>query len=290
MTAQRRLPTWRELHMDTSPEAERMLFAYWRETPAWQKLERASQLNRSARQLALSGLRRRHPDASPELLQRLLADLLLGPPLAAELYGALPADCKEPAMAEPEWLEVTLRVADVLDGLQVPYVIGGSVASIVHGLIRTTMDVDLVADLKPEHVAPLVAALRADFYIDDQTIHQAIERRSSFNLIHLTSMYKVAVFIPKERPFDRQQLRRRLSQLVAGSARTISVLTAEDVILAKLDWFRLGGEVSERQWRDVLGVLKTQGEQLDLAYLQQWAQPLGVSDLLEEALAQLNSA
>ena len=90
MTAHRRLPTWREMHLDTSPEVERMLLAYWRATPAWQKLERVSQLNRSARQLALAGLRRRHPDASPQLLQRLLADLLLGPPLAAEVYVPLP--------------------------------------------------------------------------------------------------------------------------------------------------------------------------------------------------------
>lgn len=87
---QRKIPTWREMNMDTTPEVEAILFQLWRETPAWRKLEMMENLNRTARQLALAGLRRRHPDASPEKLHRLLADMLLGPELAAQVYGPLP--------------------------------------------------------------------------------------------------------------------------------------------------------------------------------------------------------
>lgn len=193
-------------------------------------------------------------------------------------------------MVDSEALQVTLLVTNLLDELGVPYVIGGSMASIIHGMLRTTMDVDIVADLQPEQVAPFVTGLQDAFYADEQMIQQAIQQRGSFNLIHLSTMFKVDIFIPKGRPFDQQQLNRRIAEPVGpDSAEQIWVLSAEDVILAKLDWFRLGGEVSERQWRDILGVLKTQQATLDIDYLQQWAQSLGVADLMEHALEELTS-
>jgi hypothetical protein len=103
-------------------------------------------------------------------------------------------------------------------------------------------------------------------------------------------MFKVDIFIPKERPVDQQRLNRRISEKVADdSDEQICILSPEDTILAKLDWFRLGGEVSERQWRDILGVMKTQQAALDTDYLKQWAENLGVSDLLQQALAEMNS-
>jgi hypothetical protein len=191
-------------------------------------------------------------------------------------------------MIDSDALNVILLVTDVLDNLTVSYVIGGSMASIVHGMLRATMDVDIVADLQPKHVPPFVSTLREQFYVDEQTVHQAIQRRTSFNLIHLETAFKVDIFLPKARAFDRQQLTRRIAQTVeAETEQHIWVLSAEDVILAKLDWFRLGGEHSERQWRDVLGVLKTQQQALDIDYLQQWAQTLQVTDLLDRALEEL---
>jgi hypothetical protein len=90
-----RLPTWREMNLDTTPEAEAILFKLWRETPAWRKLEMMEHLNRMARQLALAGLRRRHPDAGPEELHRLLADMILGSELAAQVYGPIPVHLKD---------------------------------------------------------------------------------------------------------------------------------------------------------------------------------------------------
>ena len=89
MNSSRRLPTWREMNLDTTPETEAVLFKMWRETPAWRKLQMMEGLNRSARQLSLIGLKQRHPNASPEELRRLLADIVLGPELAACAYGPI---------------------------------------------------------------------------------------------------------------------------------------------------------------------------------------------------------
>jgi hypothetical protein len=151
--------------------------------------------------------------------------------------------------------------------------------------VRTTLAVDMVAELEPGHVAPFVAGLADRFYVDEVSVREAVKGRTSFNLFHLETMVKVDVFLPKERPFDRQQLARRIAERVnPDSTDALWILTAEDVILAKLDWFRMGGEASERQWRDVLGVMKTQGDRLDVNYLLQWAEQLRARDLLEQAL------
>ena len=191
-------------------------------------------------------------------------------------------------IAEP--LAVTLLVAEVLESLGVSYFIGGSLASAVHGVVRATLDSDLVAELQPSHVAPFVASLGGEFYADPEAILEAIEHRASFNIIHRETMFKVDVFISRRRPFDQAQFQRRVGQVVSQDPiRTAYIASAEDTILAKLEWYRAGGEVSERQWRDVLGVLQVQQHTLYLVYLLRWAKDLGVADLLERALRELPS-
>jgi hypothetical protein len=186
-------------------------------------------------------------------------------------------------LAEPT--AVTLKVVDILERFEIRYLIGGSFASAIHGVARMTADVDLVVDLSLNQVDPLVRALEGEFYVDAEAIRDAVRRRQSFNLIHLATMFKVDIFILKHRPFDDAQFERRERHAISRDPeRQAYVATAEDNILAKLEWYRMGGETSDRQWNDVQSVLKTQGGRLDLDYLRHWAVALSVSDLFERAL------
>ena len=185
----------------------------------------------------------------------------------------------------PEAVNVLMLVVEAFDRLRIPYLVGGSMASALHGVTRSTIDADIVAEIKPEHAQALVKELGEEFYADEEMILDATLHRSSFNLIHLMTMFKVDVFVRKERPFDQVQFQRREELVFTIDPNQIAfVATAEDTILAKLEWYRQGGEVSDRQWRDILGVLKVQAGRLDLDYLQKWAVELNVADLLQRAL------
>ena len=184
-----------------------------------------------------------------------------------------------------EPVEVTLKVTNVFQKLDVPYLIGGSLASTLYGMVRTTQDSDIVAEMRLEHLQPFVTALEGEFYLDEEMIADAIRRNSSFNIIHRETMFKVDVFIPRPRPFLQAQLARAQRQVFTFETEVSAKFASpEDTILSKLEWYRLGGEVSDRQWRDILGVLKTRAGELDLDYLRQWAKELKVSDLLERVL------
>lgn len=190
-------------------------------------------------------------------------------------------------MSAGDPLAVTLEVAGVLEALAVPYLVGGSLASSFHGVPRSTLDADLVADLGVEHVGPFSAALEDRFYLDRERIAQAVDNRSSFNVIHLATMFKVDVFVAGDDPLTRGELGRRQRVVVGdGPDETLMIASAEDTVLQKLLWYRLGGGVSERQWRDAVGVLKVQRGRLDLAALTRWAAQAGVAELLDRALAE----
>jgi hypothetical protein len=190
-------------------------------------------------------------------------------------------------LSEP--IEITLKVVEVLEALNVPYLIGGSIASSLYGTYRATADSDLVADLKSEHVERFAQSLQSEFYLDVDTIRDALQHRSSFSLIHFKTTFKVDVFIPKQRTYSRIQLERRIKLPISNDPENLAyVATAEDSILAKLEWYRMGNEVSDQQWRDIISVLKAQGDRLDRAYLREWANVLKVADLLEKALIEAN--
>jgi len=182
-------------------------------------------------------------------------------------------------------IRVTLLVTQALEKIGIPYAVGGSLSSSLHGVMRSTLDVDIIADLRLEHIQPMLAAFSEEFYADDEMMRHAIQHRGSFNLIHYETSFKVDIFVARLRAFDQIQLQRRIRSIVATDPeRELYVISPEDVILSKLEWFRMGGEVSDRQWRDILGVLKARSKELDLAYLHQWARELKVDDLLERAL------
>jgi hypothetical protein len=188
-------------------------------------------------------------------------------------------------MKTPDIFEVTFKFVAALDELKVKYYIGGSVASSAFGVARSTLDVDIVAAMNPDQEKPLESLLKNEFYIDTDSIARAIKQKSSFNLIHLESMFKIDVFILKPDPFDQQAFSRRREEFVSEDpAKKLYFPAPEDIILLKLDWYRRGDEISTQQWKDVLGVLKVQGERLDLNYLMVWAKELMIVDLLQKAL------
>ena len=191
----------------------------------------------------------------------------------------------ETPVMQNEPVEVTLKVTGIFERLGVPYLIGGSLASTLYGMVRTTQDSDIVAEMRIEHLQPFVSALQNEFYVDDEMIAEAIQQNSSFNIIHRESFFKVDVFIPRPRPYLQSQLARAQKQTFTFETEVSAKFASpEDTVLSKLEWYRLGGEVSDRQWRDILGVLKTRAGELDLAYLRQWAKELKVNDLLERVL------
>jgi hypothetical protein len=166
------------------------------------------------------------------------------------------------------------------------YYIGGSISSSIHGIPRSTMDIDIIADIKQEHVEALYLFLEPGYYIDKDMIREAIKLQSSFNIIHFDSMMKIDIFVLKKREFDREAFKRKKLDVqdIEGSRFEYFISSPEDIILSKLEWFKMGGEVSERQWRDIIGVLKVQENNLDMEYLQKWIDRLNLSELWERLL------
>jgi len=186
-------------------------------------------------------------------------------------------------VAEP--LQITRLIAKVLERLGIRYCVGRSLASSLHGIPRATQDVDLVADLGPEHVTALVQALEGTFSIDADMVRDAIQHRSSFNVVHLDTMFKIDIFVVAEDAASQDQIARRQSYRVSDvPGDELFLSSAEDIVVQKLRRFQMGRTVSERQWDDALGVLRVQGSKLDLPYLQRAAERLGGRDILQQAL------
>ncbi len=188
-------------------------------------------------------------------------------------------------MSAPAILLALEPVTDALEALGIAYQITGSVASSAYGIARATLDIDIVADLREQHVSDLIMRLQKHYYVDEERVQDAVRRRSSFNAIHLSTMLKVDVFILKGRSYDQVAFGRSRKDTIVESenARRFALASPEDLILNKLEWYRQGGEVSERQWSDVVGIFKVQRQELDADYLRRWAADLGLAELLQRA-------
>jgi hypothetical protein len=182
-------------------------------------------------------------------------------------------------------IAVAAVVIGVLERLGISNTIGGSIAASFAGEPRSTVDIDVVVSLGEDQIAALVAALSPDFYVDEDAVRRAVRAHSTVNVIHIATMLKVDIFVAGGTPLDEEQLARRLWVRVDDGVE-LPIHPPEDILLQKLRWFQLGGGVSDRQWRDVIGIVRVQGSRLDLAYLQRQAPVLGVAELLAQALAQ----
>ncbi len=194
-------------------------------------------------------------------------------------------------MSEPEEYLVLKQLTDVLDDLKIDYAIGGSIASSLYGKVRFTQDVDMTVTAFGDKTEQLYNALKEHFYISKDAMYQAISNRGSFNIIHLKSAFKIDIFIQKDDDFHRQLfLRRRKVKLDESIEHLFYIVSAEDIILLKLQWYQSAGCVSERQWSDVLGVLAVQSQALDMRYLRSCSEKLGLSDILQKAIDELGQS
>ncbi len=269
---------------DTSLDMERLQIAGLRRFGPARRFQLLRSLTATTRALSWQTFRRLRPDLASSEAASQWAALVYGPEWASRVR---PSATQEQQMIHPDILEALAPVIDALNQLAVPYHLGGSVASSVHGIGRSTLDADLIADLQPQHVAPLVALLEADYYIDAAAVQDAIRRRASFNVLYQGNMIKVDIFVSGGHPLDPSERQRTQQQTfeLGDRSLTVNLASPEDTILRKLLWYRMTGGTSERQWGDISGVLKMQLE-LDHAYLQQWAVQLKMADLLTRAFVE----
>ena len=188
-------------------------------------------------------------------------------------------------MKTPDILVALKPVIDIFNKLSISYYISGSIASSIYGIARATMDVDIVADIDIHHIPMLKQHLENDYYIDEDMIKEAILNKSSFNLIHLETVIKIDVFIYRDDPYQRNAIQRKSEDTLEenNNGTKFYFSSSEDIIINKLIWYKTGGEVSDRQWLDVIGVIKVQGESLDKSYLKNWSRKMQILGLLNKA-------
>jgi hypothetical protein len=262
---------------DTSPDADRVLTTVYRKMPIGKKWLLLGEDYRCAKILHAAGVRQRNPSATPSEIQNawLTANLGYTP---VRVVGT-------PAMDQNlENLQAVREVIAILDRLAIPYALGGAMASSVYGVNRYTRDANLAVEPFSGQVAQFAASFTPDYYVSIPAIQEAIERRASFNIINTRTGFKIDIFIRKDRPFEESAMMRRRAVLLPDAPeQPMTLLTPEDTLLFKLEWYRLSDEALDQQWKDILGVLKVQAGRLDETYMDHWAAELNVSDLLAKA-------
>lgn len=276
-------PGYKPQSEDTSINADVLIFRLLRQLAPSQKAQRTSSFNLAIRRLAIAGIKNQYPNASSEQIRQEFVKRCLG---AEWLFVLNHHPGGELIIQEP--IELARHIADILEPLDIPYAVGGSVASSLLGKSRATQDLDLIIDISPDKAQQLLAAMQGEFYISESAISEAIASdnpSNSFNVIYLPSMEKADIFVLQDDPFSRSTMdRRQLYATADDPAKSIYIYSPEDIILQKLKWFRMNRRESEKQWRDVLGVMKIQGDTLDFEYLWRWAEPLDASTTIEQAL------
>ncbi len=184
--------------------------------------------------------------------------------------------------------ELLERIVGVLTRLDISYLVTGSVGAMAYGEPRLTNDIDIVAAIEQRHVPALVAAFpEPEFYISAEMIVDAIRHRTQFNIIHPASGLKVDVIVRKETAFDRSRFS-RVRRIKPAESYVANFAAPEDIIIMKMQYYREGG--SEKHLRDIAGILKISRDQVDTAYIADWARRLGVTDIWETILRRVGES
>lgn len=269
--------------LDTDIDAELIQFKLWREMSSTQKLNLVKRVYKKASNLILLGINHQYSHLSKTDLRSLYVKKRWGK--FADKIGKVINFQDDLMLEDPLWLIQQLSV--IFERLNIPYYVSGSVASSLQGEVRFTQDLDLAIDLQPEQGLLLIEALSPDFYISEVAVNEAIQGiTTSFNVIHLQAIEKADIFISGKDEFSVSKMNRRQLYQVEENQSSFYVCSPEDTILQKLLWLKMGQDQSQKQWRDVLGVLKLQGEGLDFAYLGVWGERLGVKKLLQQGMIQ----
>jgi hypothetical protein len=190
-------------------------------------------------------------------------------------------------MNYPNDVEVLKDFVEVLEQFGVRYAIGGSIASSYYGKVRFTIDADITVEPFADLAEKIYENLKTRFYISKPAMYQALSSRSSFNIIHLQTSYKIDIFVCEDIAFQRQMLQHpKKVKLSETTDKTFSFVSPEDIILLKLQWYQSTDKTSKKQWDDILGVLTVQKNKLDYDYLKKWASVLQLSELLEKAISE----
>jgi hypothetical protein len=262
---------------DTRPEAEVILARVYRLMSPGRKWLAVDAGYRSLRVLHAAGVRLRHPEASSG---QILADWV------GRVLNCPDVPIAEERIVDPVAMSVSEArdVMRVLQRLSIPYALGGSMASSIHGIPRATQDSDISVAPFRDRIAAFLASFNEDFYLSAAAIEDAHRNHSSFNIINTLTGFKTDLFVVAPGSFAEMALSRRKPVCLEDVPQEpINLVTPEDIILLKLRWYRLGNETLDRQWSDVLGVMKAQHGELDQSYLDQWARQLRVDDLLARA-------
>ncbi len=269
--------------IDTTPEVERLHIARIR---SFSPARKFASVRSWTYTLTSANVHAMHSGA-PESNERDIAVRFV----TREYGKALATDFQTAVEQRPEWtiqehdlLVAMIPIIEVFESLGIRYYLSGSIACSVYGLPRGAQDIDVVADIQAEHVSPLVQHLQGAYTINAQALRDAIAQRNAFSLLHLSSLVKVDVMLPRGTPFDSlvSQRARQLS-LIEGY-QPLWIASPEDVVLMGLEWYRECGATADDQWNDMLGILKVQAPTLDLTYLHHVAHTLNDSGLLEQAL------
>jgi hypothetical protein len=266
------------LFTDTSPKVEALQLELFKKASPAKRFALMSSFSSTLRRASLKNLEQHF---QPQQARLEWIHLHYGEQVqVAKFQGTLNAS----RSTMNETREALETLVTVFKDLDIPYRIVGSVASSTQGMMRATLAVDMVAALGVKHISQLGVQLKSQYHADEELMREAVTRGSSFNLIHLETMIKIDVFLLGKRPYDRVSFARERLETIDDLV--LSFKTSEDIILGKLEWFAQTDKTSERQWKDVIGLLKVQGSSLEFEYLRRWAKELAVDELLEQAFTE----